>query len=168
MGSMMNKTKGNKDAKAGQQVIQYPPQQIPVRYPQPVAPMPPQMSQGYRPTVPMGMNIPQYPGPPPSVANYDNDTMLANLSGLPPSSIARLRYEFNNYTNPFGVIDREGFRRLYIASLLNKTWEEINHEAEMAFRNFDINQTGSLDFNEYISACSRMLRTGGNFAYPMY
>lgn len=159
MGSMMNKFKGNKDARPGQPVAVQP-QQMPVRFAQPVVPM---QQQGYRPAYPMGP--PPFHGQAPG-SSYENDMLLSNLSGLSPTDIAHLRHEFYNYANPIGVIDRDGFRKLYIASLVNKTWEEINHEAEMAFRNFDINQTGGLDFNEYISACSRMLRAG-NVGPPM-
>ena len=45
-----------------------------------------------------------------------------------------------------------------LPSLLNMTWEALERDAEAAFRHFDINQTGVLDFNEYITACSRMAR----------
>ena len=166
----MNKLKGNKDAKAGQgqPAVAQPPQQVPARYPPP-GPQPPmqQPGPGYQPPYPMGQQ-PPYRGPAPNPASsYGNDVLLSNLSGLSPADIAHLRHEFYNYANALGVIDRDGFRKLYIASLVNKTWEEINHEAEMAFRNFDINQTGGLGFNEYISACSRMLRGGGNLGPPM-
>jgi hypothetical protein len=125
---------------------------------------PPQ--QGYRPAYPSGPSMPQYPVSPPlslptghdTASYYENDSFLANLTGWSVQDIERLRHEFLNYANPLGVIDRDGFRKLYIASLLNMTWEAIEHDAEAAFRNFDINQTGGLDFNEYITACSRMSR----------
>jgi hypothetical protein len=83
---------------------------------------------------------------------------ISNLTGWSVQEIERLRQEFLSYTNHYGVIDREGFRKLYLASLLNMTWEALERDSEAAFRNFDINLTGFLDFNEYITACSRMSR----------
>ena len=80
------------------------------------------------------------------------------MTGWHPSDIDRLRWEFIGYANPYGVIDRDGFRKLFIAALANKSWNEIEHESEAAFRMFDANRTGALDFNEYMTACARMMR----------
>jgi len=120
----------------------------------------------YRPAFPSGPNLPRYPVSPPITlptdrdpsSYYQNDAFLSSLTGWSSQDIERLRHEFLSYANQYGVIDREGFRKLYIASLLNMTWEAVERDAEAAFRNFDINQTGALDFNEYITACSRMTR----------
>jgi Ca2+-binding EF-hand superfamily protein len=98
---------------------------------------------------------------------FENDAFLANLTGWSTQDIERLRHEYLTYANSYGVIDREGFRKLYVASLLNMTWEAVERDAEAAFRNFDINQTGALDFNEYITACSRMARESSSGAPPM-
>jgi len=133
------------------------------------APQQPQFApqQGYyQPSYPSGSSMPRYPVTSPfslstgqnPQSTYENDLILSNLTGWSVQDIERLRHEFFSYANHSGVIDREGFRKLYIASLLNMTWEALEHDAETAFRNFDINQTGGLDFNEYITACSRMTR----------
>ena len=87
---------------------------------------------------------------------YENDVFLSNYTGWPAEDILRLRYEFLAYANPLGVIDRDGFRKFYIASLLNTTWNALERDAEIVFRNFDANQTGRLDFNEYIITCARL------------
>lgn len=138
--------------------------QQPNQYRPSLYPAPP---QSYRPSYPSGPGMPRYPAPsatlglPPgqtSGSYYENDAFLSNLTGWSVQDIERLRHEYQSYSNQYGVIDREGFRKLYIASLLNMTWEAIERDAEAAFRNFDINQTGTLDFNEYITACSRMTR----------
>jgi hypothetical protein len=126
---------------------------------------PPQQGY-YRPSYPSAPFMPRYPVSPslslPNAQNqgssYENDAFLSNLTGWSLQDIERLRHEFLSYTNAYGVIDRDGFRKLYVASLLNMTWEALERDAEAAFRNFDINQTGGLDFNEYITACSRMTR----------
>ena len=150
---------------------QYAPQQPvpqfrPAAYPQP-------QQAPFRPSFPGGSFGPRYPssssplslptGQNPS--SYENDAFLSNLTGWSIADIERLRHEYMSYTNAMGVIDREGFRKLYVASLLNMTWEAVERDAEAAFRNFDINQTGVLDFNEYITACSRMSRDI-NPSYP--
>lgn len=145
---------------------QQPVMQSPAYYQQP-PPSPPQ----FRPGMPLGPSFSggfpgsRYPASSLSLPrgqdaamSYENDAFLSNLTGWSPQDIERLRHEFNSYANPMGVIDREGFRKLYVASLLNMTWEAVEHDSEAAFRNFDINQTGFLDFNEYITACSRMSR----------
>lgn len=154
------------------QFVQQPPQfaQQPFQYlqqqPGQYRPFMPSPQQGaYGPSYPSGPSMPRYPVSPLSLPHghdssmyYENDAFLSNLTGWSPQDIERLRHEFLSYTNSYGVIDRDGFRKLYIASLLNMTWEALEREAEAAFRNFDINQTGGLDFNEYITACSRMSR----------
>ena len=162
---------------AQQPVMQAPPQyfqqpamqQSAPQY-RPVMPSPQQVP--YRPSYPSGPSMPRYAPLPFSAPvgydpamSYENDAFLANLTGWSPQDIDRLRREFSSYANPMGVIDREGFRKIYVASLLNMTWDAVEHEAEAAFRNFDINQTGFLDFNEYITACSRMSREL-NAPYP--
>ncbi|CAF0913941.1 unnamed protein product [Rotaria sordida] len=126
-----------------------PPQQLNVRPSFPSGPTTPQQS------VPSSLSLPTGQNP---LISYQNDMLLANLTGWTIADIERLRTEFTIYANPFGVIDREGFRKLYIASLLNMTWDALVRDAEIAFRNFDLNQTGTLDFHEYITACSRMTR----------
>jgi hypothetical protein len=126
---------------------------------------PPQQGY-YRPSYPSAPFMPRYPVSSPlslptaqnQGSSYENDAFLSNLTGWSLQDIERLRHEFLSYTNAYGVIDRDGFRKLYVASLLNMTWEALERDAEAAFRNFDINQTGGLDFNEYITACSRMTR----------
>ncbi|CAF3466649.1 unnamed protein product [Rotaria socialis] len=137
-----------------QSVLQQPPQYRPTGLPiQPQSTM--------RPPYPNAPGMPRYPMPSSGVSassSYEQDLFLANLTGWPIDDIERLRREFFSYTNPLGVIDREGFRKLYIASLLNMTWDAVERDSEIAFRNFDLNQTGGLDFNEYIMACSRMTR----------
>lgn len=168
MGSAMKRLKGDKQA--DQRVVQ---QQVPVQYGPgaPQMPMQPplmvnQMPYGY------GSGYPNVPGRMSgypvqmSVPSYGNDALLSNMTGFSPIDIANLRMEFYNYANPTGIIDRDGFRRLYIASLVNKTWDMLDREAEMAFRNFDTNRTGGLDFNEYMFACARMLR--GNVSAQNY
>jgi Ca2+-binding EF-hand superfamily protein len=81
------------------------------------------------------------------------DMYLSNVTGLSPTDIARLRVEFYNYANPYGIIDYNSFLKLYIASLFNMEWDTIDRDAERTFRNFDVNATGEIDFNEYIFAC---------------
>lgn len=123
----------------------------------------------YRPTYPpasAGPSVSQYPtasnfplgGDRSQLNYYENDSLLANLTGWSLQDIERLRHEFMTYANPSGVIDRIGFMKLYVASVLNMTWEALESQAEAAFRNFDVNQTGALDFNEFVTACSRMTR----------
>ncbi|CAF1002142.1 unnamed protein product [Rotaria sordida] len=87
---------------------------------------------------------------------YENDSFLSNLTGWSVEDIKRLREEFINYTNQYGLVDRDGFRRLFVASLLNTTWQGLELNTEAVFRYFDLNQSGALDFNEYIMACLRM------------
>lgn len=141
-------------------------QQQPMQYaPPPMQIQPPPMQ--YAPP-PMQMQQPpmQYPPPPMQMQqqapyghgqSYQNPNYnLSYTTGLPPDDIERLRREFYTYANPHGSIDRNGFRKLYIASLLNKTWEQIDHDAEIAFRNFDTNQTGLVDFDEYCASCARL------------
>ncbi len=144
-----------------QQGVVYLPPQDQYQYGPAVGQMPQQVPPGYGSTYANG-----YPGPSPMRPSYGKDTALSNMTGLSPTDVSRLRLEFFNYANSSGVIDREGFRKLYIASLLNMTWEAIERDAEMAFRTFDANNTGGLDFDEYIIACSRMLR--GNQQSSMY
>lgn len=180
MGSMMNKSKGNKQVDQGviiqqPQPIQYAPPygQVPQsgfqRPPMPMNQMPMnQMSQGYPSAY---SNIrPQaagYPGQLPPSSSYESDAFLSNITGVSPNDIGHLRMEFYNYANQNGIIDRDGFRKLYIASLVNKTWDALDHEAEIAFRTFDSNGTGGLDFNEYMMACARMIRPSSQpAAYP--
>jgi len=125
---------------------------------------PPQYTQRpaqYGPSFSNNAYMPQYSGPPPNQPSYRNDMTAANLTGWSPADIERLRNEFSLYANSYGVIDREGFRKLYIASLLNMSWQDIERDSEAAFRNFDQNQTGALDFNEYIQGCM-LLSGGGN------
>ena len=144
-------------------------QAMPPRYGSPFG----QASSGYGPT--LGQASPGYgqfyPNVPPSAhflgASQESDVYLSSMAGLSPTDVTQLRMEFNNYANPYGIIDRDGFRKLYVASLLNKTWDMIEREAETAFRNFDVNQTGGLDFHEYMTACARMLRgPGQSSGYP--
>ncbi|UJR31065.1 hypothetical protein I4U23_018575 [Adineta vaga] len=138
-----------------------------------------QQQPSYQPSFPSAPFMPRYNVSPPlslptgnnPASYYENDAFLANLTGWSIQDIERLRHEFLSYTNSYNVIDREGFRKLYVASLLNMTWEALERDAESAFRNFDINQTGFLDFNEYITACSRMARelnTGAPQSSPSY
>jgi hypothetical protein len=147
------------------QYVQQSPQYLPQQTGQFRPSMSPPQQGGYQPSYPSGPSMPRYPTSPLSLSHghdpsihFENDEFLANLTGWSPQDIERLRHEFLSYTNSYGVIDRDGFRKLYIASLLNMTWEALEHDAETAFRNFDLNQTGFLDFNEYITACSRMTR----------
>ncbi|CAF0870973.1 unnamed protein product [Adineta ricciae] len=159
-----------------QQPVQY--MQQPVQYmqqPQYVQhqqQMPPQyMQQPMQQPSPFGnaTQMPNYFAPSPStMAPNDqnssiqaNNMTIASATGIPLPEIERFRHEFNNYANRNGVIDRDGFRRLFIASLLNTTWQDIERESESTFRRFDVNQSGVLDFNEYMQACSRMI-LGGN------
>ena len=162
MGGMANRFKGNKQGDKKVVPIQQQPVQVqygpgfaqmPMRPALPPNQMPLGYGGGYPNAPPMRSGYPIQP----SVPSYGNDMLLANVTGFSPMDIAHLRMEFYNYANTQGVIDRDGFRKLYIASLVNKTWDAINHEAEIAFRNFDVNRTGGLDFNEYMLACSRML-----------
>ncbi|CAF4694391.1 unnamed protein product [Rotaria sp. Silwood1] len=152
-----------------QQPVQYRPQTFPAQpqmFPPQSQMFPPQSQTNVRPPYPSGSTMPRPPGPSPysspnnvnPLALYENDMLLASLTGWTIDDIERLRQEFIGYSNPMGVIDREGFRKLYVASLLNMSWQNVELDSEMAFRNFDVNQTGSLDFNEYITACSRMSR----------
>jgi hypothetical protein len=157
-----------------QQPGQYGPSPIQMQQPGQYGPPAVQMQQpipySHGQSYPYGSSMPGYPGPPPVSYPYnqnqnqnqsspnENDFYLSNLTGLHPVDIVQLRREFSNYTNSYGVIDREGFRKLYIASLLNTTWEIIAHDSEVAFRNFDVHQTGGLDFNEYITACSHIMK----------
>ncbi len=144
------------------------PQFAPQPPPQYRPPSFPQQQGSFRPSYSGGPYMSHYPGSPASALSlpnsqnpssyYENDSFLANLTGWSVQDIERLRHEFFSYANSYGVIDRESFRKLYIASLLNMTWEAVEHDAEAAFRNFDINQTGTLDFNEYITACARLTR----------
>lgn len=152
------------------QFAQQPGMQPPGYFQQPVM-QPPQASPPqYRPSMPFStarfppssLSLPR--GQDASMS-YENDAFLSNLTGWSVQDIERLRQEFHVYANQMGVIDRDGFRKLYIASLLNMTWDAVEHDSEAAFRNFDINQTGFLDFNEYITACSRMSREV-NGPYP--
>jgi hypothetical protein len=103
---------------------------------------------------------------------YENNMMLLNLTGWSLADIERLRHEFTLYTNNFGVIDHDGFRKLYIASLVNMPWDSIERESESAFRTFDLNQKGSLDFDEYINVCMRMIQKANSHSsssvYPSY
>ncbi|CAF1334981.1 unnamed protein product [Rotaria magnacalcarata] len=138
----------------GQTFLQPPPQYRPTG-------LPIQPQSTIRPPYPNPPGMPRYPMPPsgPSASSsYEHDLFLANLTGWSVDDVERLRREFFSYANPRGVIDREGFRKLFIASLLNMTWDAVERDSEIAFRNFDTNQTGGLDFNEYITACSRMTR----------
>ncbi|CAF1408314.1 unnamed protein product [Rotaria magnacalcarata] len=82
--------------------------------------------------------------------SYENDIFLSNTTGWSINDIERLRVEFTGYANPNGATDRHAFRKLYIASMLNMNLKTIERNAEVAFRSFDVNQTGTLDFNEYI------------------
>lgn len=102
----------------------------------------------------------------PNQIAYENNVLLSNLTGWSLSDIERLRFEFATYSNPMGVIDREGFRRLFVSSLLNAPWDAVDREAEIAFRTFDINRTGTLDFNEYITACTRLIRASNGSPPP--
>lgn len=182
MGSMLNKNKGtvqsvpapnvNYSQLGGQQSqmmsahSQMMPQSgmMPQQQFMPQAPQPAFPAQGpppMRPPYPSGpgsqMQPPSMP-PPMDSSSFENDMFLASLTGWSLDDIQRLRHEFYAYANQLGVIDRDGFRKLYIASLLNMTWDTIERDAEMAFRNFDLNHTGGLDFHEYITACARMSR----------
>lgn len=151
--------------------VQASPQLQPMAYPQ--APVQQQPASSFRPAY-LGPSVaPSSSAPPPlslpqgmNQNSYENDAFLASLTGWSMQDIERLRREFLNYANAYGVIDREAFRKLYVASLLNMTWEVLERDAEQAFRNFDINRTGALDFNEYITACSRMAREGHAPAPP--
>ncbi len=128
--------------------------QMPSRYGSPFGQVPFGYGQSY-PNVPP---MPRQGGPPGMPSSFDGDVYLANLAGISPTDVEYLRMEFYNYTNSSGIIDRTGFQKLYVASLLNKTWDALEREAETAFRVFDVNQTGGLDFSEYMIACARMLR----------
>lgn len=190
MGSVMQRFKGGNQA--DQSVVQQPPQiqygqpgapmqqqqQMPAQYGQPGVPMQQQMPPRYGPPggqIPPGYGQ-SYPNAPPMQrygssapippSSYENDAYLASMTGISPTDVGQLRMEFYNYANPRGIIDRDGFRKLYVASLLNKTWDMIEREAETAFRTFDVNQTGGLDFNEYMAACGRMLK--GHHQPSMY
>ena len=161
------------------QYVQYQ-QQIPPQYmpQQPIQqPYPPYMpQQPMQQPSPFGnaTQMPNYFASPPSAMfpNNQNSSIQANnmtisgATGIPLPEVERFRYEFSNYANQNGVIDRDGFRKLFIASLLNMTWQDIERESEATFRRFDINQSGVLDFNEYMQACSRMI-LGGNQQPPM-
>lgn len=124
-----------------------------------------QMPYGYGPNYSYG-GMSSYPSAPSLSYLSDPNQMfyqaarLSNATGLSTDQIERLRREFSTYANPFGVIDRKGFRKLYVASLVNMTWDDIERNAETAFRNFDTNLTGGVDFEEYVTSCARM--SGGN------
>ncbi|CAF5154637.1 unnamed protein product, partial [Rotaria magnacalcarata] len=90
--------------------------------------------------------------------SYENDIFLSNTTGWSINDIERLRVEFTGYANPNGATDRHAFRKLYIASMLNMNLKTIERNAEVAFRSFDVNQTGTLDFNEYIVVCFNIIR----------
>ncbi|CAF1046687.1 unnamed protein product [Adineta steineri] len=92
-----------------------------------------------------------------------NSQLLSSLTGWSSPDLQRLQSEFLAYANPNGIVDRSGFRRLYISSLLNTSWENIERNAEATFRSLDINQTGGLDFNEYMIGCTRMSGSGGGY-----
>ena len=145
---------------------QYAPQQPQYRPPA-FAPQQPAYRPTYSPPpAPPAPPTSQYPPPSNFPMNndsrgqysYQNDALLASLTGWSIQDIERLRHEFTAYANSNGVIDRIAFMKLYVASLLNMSWEVLESKAEAAFRNFDVNQTGSLDFNEFVTACSRMTR----------
>lgn len=156
--------------------VQPAPQLRPMTYAQPQPSM-----ASYQPGYPSPPSLaPRYPPPPVSSPlplslpygqnqnTYENDAFLSNLTGWSIPEIERLRHEFMSYANSYGVIDREGFRKLYVASLLNMTWQALERDSEAAFRNFDVNQTGALDFNEYITACARMARETSYANQPAY
>lgn len=153
-----------------QQQQQMPPQYMQQPYPQYMPQQPMQQSSPFG----NATQMPNYFASQPSAMfpNNQNPPMpadnmaISSTTGIPPSEVERFRYEFNNYANRNGVIDRDGFRRLFIAGLLNMTWQDIERESEATFRRFDVNQSGVLDFNEYMQACSRMM-FGGNQQPPM-
>jgi len=164
MGNVLKSSKKNNQV-APQQGVFYPPSyRQPVVLQQPAQYGPPvvlqQPAQYGPPVMQMQQRIP---------ARYlpsNQDTYLSNVTGLPPTDVGRLRIEFYNYANPYGEIDHTAFQKLYVASLLNMTWDDIGRDAELAFRNFDVNSTGGIDFNEYITACSRLSR--GAYRPPTY
>ncbi|CAF2987805.1 unnamed protein product [Rotaria sp. Silwood2] len=93
-----------------------------------------------------------------SQTTYGNDIFVSSVTGWSVQDIERLRQDYLNYTNQYGIIDRDGFRKLYIASLLNTSWPGLEHKSEAAFHYFDVNHTGALDFDEFIMAYLRMAR----------
>jgi hypothetical protein len=124
-----------------------------------------QVPYGYGPSQSSGQFRPRYSGPSglPNSQNqslYANNAFLTNITGWSPTDIEHLRQEYLMYTNPSGVIDRNGFLKLYVASLLNSTWDMVERDSEAAFRLLDINLSGVLDFNEYVMTCTRMTREG--------
>jgi len=142
---MLKRSKG-KNQVAPQQGAVYSPS-----YKQPVALQQP--AQYGPPVMQMQQQVPYRYTP------SNDDMYLSNLTGFSPTDIGRLRIEFYNYANnPYGEIDRKGFQKLYVASLLHMTWNAIERDAELAFRNFDLDTSGGIDFNEYITVCSRLSR----------
>ena len=175
MGNLMRVT-GKKAKNPPQQNGYYPPSQG-----QPsMGPMQPQMSYGYGQPSGYNSSMARYPNPGgmpysygsgtpgygtslsmpssynPSQATAD-DMYLSQITGLPLSEVQQLRSEFFIYANQSGVIDRQGFIKLYVASLVNTPWQSIEQDSEKAFRNFDLKKTGCLDFCEYVITCSRMM-----------
>jgi len=172
MGNSMKRFRKNAQVSPQQRAVYLPAygqpmvQQKPGQYGPTAVQMQQQVPYTYGPSYSNGSSMPRYPGPPPVSYPYnqnqsspnENDNFISNLTGFQPTDVQQLRLEFSDYANSYGVIDREGFRKFYIASLLNTTWRTIEYDAEVAFRNFDVNQSDAVDFYEYITTCSRILR----------
>ncbi|CAF3411161.1 unnamed protein product [Rotaria sp. Silwood1] len=154
MGNSFKRRKGTAQVAPKQSLkssnIQQQQQQL-VPYNPPMVQQQPQVAFQADPTYFIPMNTIQ--------TTHENDILLSRITGWSIPDIQRLRRDYFNYTNQYGIIDRDGFRKLYIASLLNTPWPGLEFNSEAAFYSFDVNHTGALDFDEFMLAYLRMTKT---------
>lgn len=91
----------------------------------------------------------------PQVSDWDSSQIERN-TGLSPQQIQQLQQEFFQAAGRDGVLDKNEFARVYIRLFGEGSMQNVQQQTNRIFQTFDRDRTGTLSFDEFLSAIVMM------------